>query len=849
MTLKTVAKPSVPIRLALRELRRGRRKFVFFLLCIAIGVAGLVGVKGFNASLQGSMLREARTLMAADMTLSMSQPAEGEGAKLLDQLQTEGIQVAHNIETASMAVNPTSKTPVLVEVKAVGAGYPFYGVLELDPPGQLTDETVLVGPSLLDQLSLKVGDQVKVGSAAFTIAGVIAKEPDEVTAGFSMGPRVMMTLGGIDRAKLIQVGSRAQHIYLFKLSSDAQVADVRARLTAAFAQQRPRIADFREAQPQVKRFLDRMTTFLSLVSLVALLVGGMGVANATRAFIQQKLDAIAIMKCIGATNRKVVSVYLTEMILLSLAGSALGVILGYAVQLVMPGVVGQFLDLQLDLTLSPMVALQGLAVGLVTAVLFTLLPLAAISDVKPALVFRREMAESRPRPTWGRRLRTGATIALIGAGLVLISTWVSGSLKWGFYFMAGLVGATLVLGAAAAGAVWLVRRIHVPRRWLTVRQGLAGLYRPGSHAAAIVLALGVGVTMVLSIYVMQRSLMREVQTETPKDVPNMIFLNLQGPDAPNFQAFLRNNPDVVNAPDPIPMVRGRLVKIDGKGKEELSLTQSEERMFTGQMTSTFSATVPAGSEVAQGKWWSEADWKAEPLVSVEQDAAERLHLQVGSTVEMELEGGIPVKARVANLRKTVDYRTPGGGFNFVFAPGVLEGAPVSYVAQANIKPGASKTLQRDVVAQFPGITVIDLRAMLETVGTLLDRIGLVIRFVAGFSVAAGLIILASSIATTKFRRTREAVLFKTLGATRGRVWRIFATEYALLGLVAGLVGAVLSVGATWAMLTKVMDVKYQFEPLPLLAGTVLAALLTVVVGVLSTLDVLAAKPLQVLREE
>jgi putative ABC transport system permease protein len=838
-----------PVRLALRELRRGRRKFVFFLLCIAIGVAGLVGVKGFNASLQEALLREARTLMAADMTLSLNQPAVGEGAQVLNQLQAEGVKVAHNIETVSMAANPQTKDPVLVEVKAVGAGYPFYGVLELNPQGPLQDDTTLVGPELLDRIGLQVGDKLRVGSADFTITGVIAKEPDRVTAGFSMGPRVMLTEGGIARAKLIQEGSRARHIYLFKLSTDAQVAPVRARLAAAFAKERPRIADFREAQPQVKRFLDRMTSFLSLVSLVALLVGGLGVANATRAFIQQKLDTIAIMKCVGATNRKVVIIYLTQMLLLSLAGSALGVLLGYAVQLVMPRVVGQFLDLNLDLTLSPVVALQGLAVGLVTAVLFTLLPLAAIADVKPALVFRREMAEARPAPTWGRRLRTGATLALIGAGLVLISMWISGSLRWGFYFMAGLAAAVLLLGGASSGAVWLVRRIKVPRAWLTIRQGLAGLYRPGSHAGAIVLALGVGVTMVLSVYVMQRSLMREVRLTTPKGVPNMIFINLQGPDAARFQTFLKENPGVAAAPAPIPMVRGRLRQVDGKSKEELNLSQDEERMFNSQFTTTFSPTVPEGSEVAAGTWWTEADWKREALVSVEQEAAARLHLQVGSTVQMELEGGIPVEARVANLRRTVDYRTPGGGFNFVFAPGVLEGAPVTYVAQANVKPEATRAIQRDVVAQFPGVTVIDLREMLQTVGSLLDRIGLVIRFVAGFSVAAGLIILASSIATTKFRRTREAVLFKTLGATRGRVWRIFATEYALLGLVAGVVGAVLSVGATWAVLTYVMDMKYRLEPLPLLIGAGLAVLLTVAVGVLSTLDVLAAKPLQVLREE
>ncbi|HLN59949.1 MAG TPA: FtsX-like permease family protein [Symbiobacteriaceae bacterium] len=844
-----MATNAFPVRLALKELRRGRRKFLFFLLCIAIGVAGLVGVKGFNASLQEAMLKEARTLMAADMTLSLNKPASAEEQQFVESLKSRGIQVALNTETVSMAVNSGTKDSTIVEVKAVDKGYPFYGVLELNPAGELTDETALVGADLLDKLGLQVGDPVRVGKVAFKVAGVITKEPDRVTAGFGIGPRVMLTRGGLQRAELIQVGSRANYIYLFKLASDEQVATVRDELKTAFAKDRPRIADFREANPQVRRFLDRMTAFLSLVSLVALLVGGLGVANATRAYIQQKLDTIAIMKCVGATNRRVIEVYLLQMLLLSLAGSLLGILLGYAVQLVMPQVVGQVLDLQLDLTLSPVVALQGLLVGLVTSVLFTLLPLSAIADVKPALVFRRDMLETKPKPTWGQRGRGAGLLALIGAGLVLIAGWVSGNFRWGFYFMAGLAGAVLLLGAASWGAVWLVRRIKVPRSWLTVRQGLASLYRPGSQVGAIVLALGIGVTMVLSVYLLQRSLMREVQLTTPPGTPNMIFYNLQTADAEPLYNLLKANPGVAEVPPPTPIVRGRLTAIDGKTKEQLGLTQDEERFFNYQFQTTYSADLPPGNELVAGLWWTETDWKGgQVLVSVETEAAERLHLTVGSVMEMELEGGLPVQAKVFNIRKTTDFRA-GGGFNFVFAPGGLEGAPITYLGQANVKPGASRAVQRAIVSQFPGVTVIDLREVLETISGILDRIGLVIRFVAAFSVIAGLIILASSIATTKFRRTREAVLFKTLGATRGRVWRIFAVEYAVLGLVAGLMSTILAVAATYSVLRWVMEVKYQFEALPLLAGVVISVVLTVIVGVLSTLDVLRAKPLQVLREE
>ncbi len=836
------------MRMALRELRRSRRKFTFFLLCIAIGVAGLVGVKGFNASLQKALLREARTLMAADMQLSANKLPTEEQAQVLANLASQDIKVVHVTETPSMAVNPASKETQLVEVKAVEAGYPFYGVLEVNPPGELTAESALVGQDLLDRLGLKVGDEVKLGSASFKVAGVIAKEPDRVTAGFGIGPRVMITQEGLTRANLIQTGSRATQKYLFKLASDEQVQSVRATLTAAFEKDRARIADFREAQAQIKRFLDRMTSFLALVSMVALLVGGLGVANATRVFIQQKLDTIAIMKCVGATNRKVTGVYLTQMVILGLTGSLLGITLGYVIQLVMPQVVGSVMDVTLELTLSPEVALQGLIVGLLTSLLFTLLPLTSIAEVKPALVFRREMAEQRHRPSWKQRGREALLYGATGVGLALIAAWVSGRLNWGFYFMGGLIGAVIILGLAAAGAVRVVKAIKVPRRWLTVRQGLANLYRPGSQSSAIVLALGVGVTMVLAVYLLQRGLMAEVKLTSPAGAPNMFFLGLQNPDLEPFQAFIKAQPGVEDAPAPLPIVRGRLTRVGGKTKEQLTLTQEEERWFNFSFNLTFSGAQPPGSELVKGQWWPAAGGGGRNLVSVEQEAATRLHLDVGSTVEMELEGGVPLTAEVANIRRTTDFRA-GGSFNFVFEPGALKDAPATYLAQARINPANAQAIQKETVARFPGVTIINLNDVLETVGSVLDRIGLVIRFVAGFSVAAGLIILASSIAATKFRRTREAVLFKTLGATRGRVWRIFAMEYTALGLVSGLVGAVLSAVAAWGVLTYVMEVKYTLEILPLVVGVGVTVVLTVIVGVLSTLDVLRAKPLQVLREE
>ncbi|HLO02807.1 MAG TPA: FtsX-like permease family protein [Symbiobacteriaceae bacterium] len=858
-------------RQALREMRRGRSRFLFFLLAIAIGVAGLVGIKGFNAAVQSALLREARTLMAADMKVQMNRPPGEQGLAHLDELKTQGIAVLHVTETTSMAINPTSKDSTLVELKAIEPGYPFYGELITDPPGalstmaptvpapgtaraagattgQIPAGTALVGADLLDRLGLTVGDQLKLGTQLFKIGGIITQEPDRVAANFGLGPRVMISQADLATTGLMGLGARANHSFLLKLPDQTKVEAIRTGLTEAFKPEKGRVSDFREAQPQIKRFLDRMTAFLSLVSMISLLVGGLGVANVTRVFIQQKLDSIAIMKCVGATNQRVTLVYLIQVLLLAVAGSALGILFGWGIQLVLPAVIGPLLDVELTVGLSPVVALQGLLVGLLTAVLFTLIPLAGIRDVKPALVFRREMADQKGRlsaGTWGREV---ALLAVAGLGLALIASWLAGRFDWGFWFMGGLAGAILLLWGAAALAVRIVRRIKLPRRFVSMRQGLANVHRPGSQAAAIVLALGIGVTIVLGVTLLQRGLLQEVTLTSPAGTPNLFVMGLSEAESKQFTTSLRAQPGVESLPDPSPIARGKLLAIDGKKKEELTLSDEGERWFNFTFNATWAATQPPSSEIVQGAWWTGSIPAGEKWVSVEQEAAQVLNLQIGSLVQMEMEGGAPVTAKVVNIRKTTDFRA-GGGFNFVFAPGALDGVPATYLAQARVQSAASRDVQRLIASQFPTAMMINLNDILTTVSSVLDRIAMVIRFVAGFSILAGLVILSSSIVSTKYRRTRDAVLYKTLGASRKRVWQIFAMEYATLGLVAGLVGAIISVTAAWVVLKQVMEVSYHFEALPVLIGIIGTVVLTVLVGILSTLDVLAAKPLQVLREE
>ncbi len=836
-------------RMAARELRRGRRRFVFFLLCIAIGVSSLVGVKGFNANMQTALFREARSLIAADLKVSLRTPPRVDQAIVFQRLRDQGVKTVYITETISMASAPATGSSVLAEVKAVGEGYPFYGTLVVDPPVAATDDTALVSADLLDQLGLKLGDEVKVGYAQFRIAGLILREPDRITAGLGLAPRVMITHGGMERANLIQTGSLANHIFLFKLASEEQMTSVRRQLGQALRGSRPSITDFGNAQPQVRRILDRMTTFLSLLSMVTLLVGGLGVANATRLFINEKLDAIAIMKCLGAPNRRVTAVYMTQVVLLGLAGSLLGIAIGYGLQLALPGAVGSLLNLTMAITLDPLVALQGLAVGVATSVLFALLPLTAIAGVKPALVFRREMRDQRPRPSLRSRIMQGVLLAAIGAGLVILSAWVSGSRSWALSLMGGLAGAVVALAGAAWVAVGLVRRIRVPRAWLAIRQGLGNVHRPGSQALAIIAALGIGVTVVLSVILVQRSLLREIEAASPRGTPNMIFSNIQHAEVEAFHDLVRQSPGVTEAPEPLAQVRGRLLTVDGKNRSQLDFAPEGGRWFN-QSSMTQARFQPEGAQMVAGRWWTPADYAAGThLVSVREDTAQHLNLTVGSVLELDASAGVVIRAQVFNIRREGDVRGIGSGGDFILSPGALDAVSPVYLGQARVSPEAASDLQREVVTRFPSITVINVGQILENLQPVLDRIGLIIQVVAGFSVGAGLIILASSVAATRFRRIRESVIYKTLGATRRRVWQIFAVEYAALGLVAGAVGAVLSLVPTWAVVTQLMELEFQWDLAPLGAAVIATAALTVLVGVLATVGVLRAKPLQVLREE
>lgn len=830
--------------MAWRETRAAWRHFTYFFICIALGVAALVGVGLFAANMDRAIQREARSLLAADVELRTTRPLTPAGEAILRGLDGRGIARMHVSELVAMAAVPGSIQ--LIELKAVEPGYPFYGKLRAEPddaPAALFDgNQVLAEETLLIRLDLKVGDRLKIGQAEFRIAGVLKKEPDRAAGAFSFGPRVLMSRNSLDATQLLQPGSRVTHRHLFRLPETLSPRAVHGELAATFPDKTVRVSTYQESQPMLRRFLRQLTMYLGLVGLIALMVGGIGVASSVRAFLKEKLETIAVLKAIGAESRTILMVYFTQTLLLGLVGSLAGAALGAALQIALPPLLKTWLTIELDFRFAWLPFVRGVAMGLLTTALFALWPLLEVRHVRPNLIFRREVSEE-PAGSPGRAAWiVGALLALALAGLAL---WQAGSWRAAGLFIGALVAALALL----QGTAWLVVRLarRLPR-WkpLIWRQGLANLYRPGSQAKTILVSVGVGVMVILAIHLVERNILWEIGENIPADAPSFFFIDIQ-PDQKD--AFARLMTERGHADTRLtPLVRSRLSALNGQPIRRENYEEREHGWYyTREYVLTFQKELPKDNAMTKGQWWDGGASSGEPRVSVEEEAARRLGLDLGSTVAFDIQGA-KVSGRVASVRK-VDWGNMSTNFYFIFEPGALDGAPLTYVATARVDATEEVPLQRAVVAAFPNVSAINIRAVLDSVARVVDRISLVIRFMAGLSILAGSVVLAGALAATRFRRIYEAMILKAVGATRGIVAGAFVVEYALLGAAAGVIGTGLAVALAWGVGRWILDVKWLFQPAALAWGVGATMAGTILVGFLSTYRILGQKPLPVLRRE
>ena len=859
-------------RIATRELRSSRGKFAFVVLSVAIGVAALTGVRGFSASFRSMLTLRARSIMAGDLSARTSQqptPAEQVG---LDKITGEGNDSTQVVELNSMASSPTSLDPLLVSVKAVDPRkYPFYGVVDTAPVTPLwqalTPSTVIVADDLLTRLHLKLGDSIKLGNGLYRIVGTVENEPDRLSGSFAAGPRVLLSTEALDASGLLGFGSRATRRYLFKMpqprpgqpSSDTAVAALKSRLETTLPE--ALITDYREANPALTMGLDNATTLLSLMSLVSLVLGAVGVAMAMRAHLQQRLDGIAIMKSLGAQSGQIMKIYVLQTLLLGLAGGVLGVLLGVGVQLSFPLFLAKLLHVTPDFRIDPRSIAVGIGAGVITTLLFTLPPLLDIRNIRPILILRRSV-EAGDDPFVTRLLRNlRGNLAQIGAnililvGLIFLAAGVAKSAKGGLYFSIALAVILLILLALSALTLFLLRlflrgtRLHLPS---SVRHGLANLYRPGNPSAALLAALGLGVMLIMTVYFVQQTVVRELNISVAANLPNMFLIDMASSEVDGVRSLLKRQPGVLGEPEMIPVLASRLIAVNGKPVAAIKGTNTPRGMMRN-VNLTWPPTPdqpPVGDKILEGKWWTAAESAASathPLIAIGKFQATRLGVHPGQQITLSIQDQ-EVTATVAAIFET-DSQHAVSRAEFVLPEPVLRSFPVVWYGGVHCQPAATVALQRVLYANYPTITVINVAATVEVVRQAILQITYVIQFLAAFSIFAGIVILASSIAGTRYRRVREVVVLKTLGATRRRIATIFSIEFAVLGLIAATVGLIFANVGARLFLHFLLKIDYHFQVGLTLFALAVTASLTVAAGWAASHRILGQKPLEVLREE
>jgi putative ABC transport system permease protein len=844
------------VRIAWREMRASRAKFLFVVLSVATGVGSLTGVRGFSASFRHMLLGQARTLMAGDLTARVFALPTAEQQGALGDLEARGVRHTWITETVTMASSEATADPLLISVKAVDpAAYPYYGVVKLNPLRPLREaldaQSVVVSDDLLVRLSVRTGEVLRIGGQEYRIAGTMVSEPDRMTGSLNVGPRVMITRAGLDRTGLITAGSRAAERYLFALPARGgpDVTEARAVLKRAFPE--AVIADYRETHPIITRGLDRATTFLSLIGLIALVIGAMGVASAMHGHLQQKLDSIAVMKCMGARSAQVIRIYTAQTLMLGLGGGLIGVVFGVGVAAAFPGLIAKYFAMDVSAHWTVWPAVQGIAVACLVTLLFTLPPLLGIRDIRPAEIFRRDV-ETRGGPR-----RRGTTAQYVARGAILLGTGVvAGTLTEGSFFDALRTGGFFTLGLAVGLALlslagwamlhgfrWLLRRAGA-RLPSVVRHGVANLYRPGNQAQAAVVALGVGVMFTLTVFLVQTALVEQIRGSAPPGMPNVFLLDIPAVQRESLSELIRRQPGVKEAPELAFAVAARITAIDGEPIEKLPLRDFSRR-FTRTRTVTAVDAMPPDTVILSGVWWRRGD--RDPQICVSEEAGKVLGLKPGAVVDWSIYNRT-VRTRVACIERTESIRM-AGRFEFLFNPGQLDGMPAVYYGSARVRPADVAALVRVVYREFPTVTVVNVADVMQIVEDVVKRIAAVIRFISGFTILAGAVMVASAVAGTRFRRMREVVTLKTLGATRRRIAWIFSVEFLALGTVAGSMGSVLAGGFAALVLTRLLEIDFHPAWRTHAVAVVVAAVIATAAGWAASFRVLGRKPLEILRDE
>ncbi|MBI1179564.1 MAG: FtsX-like permease family protein [Alphaproteobacteria bacterium] len=831
------------LRLALRELRGGLSGLTVFLLCIVLGVAAIASVGGVRQAVLEGIAEQGRPILGGDIELRLTgEPLQDAARSYIGQRY----DVSRVVSLRSMAGGRSGRATV--ELKAVDGRYPLYGTVGLAPAADLREALAfhdghwgaVVQQAVLDKTGAAVGGLLHIGDLDYQVRAVLKREPDEASEGFSLGARVMVPAASLPASGLIVRGSIVRYHYRLKLPEGASLARAEQGLADRFPDAGWQMRDRDNGAESIRGFLERLGVFLTLSGLTALLVGGVGIANATAGYLARKRETVATLKCLGAEGGLIFRTYLWQLMLLALAGVAAGLVLG----IVLPYAALAWLKHLLPVPVEPGVyaapLLLAAAYGLLTVLAFAAWPLGRARDVPAAGLFRQIVSPVSGRPRWRYVALAGAALA----GLAALALVFSDERRFTLWFMLGAGGSFVVLWCAGYGLMRLAALLPRPRGTVR-RMALANLHRPGAATPNVVLSLGLGLTLLVTVALITANLQAQIQDGLPAGAPAFYCIDIQPDQADAFRRQVSAVPGVTEV-RMAPMLRAAITEVNGVRAEDAKIAEDAQWAVRGDRGLTYAAEPPEGTDVVAGKWWP-ADYAGPPLISFDAKLAEGMHLKVGDTLTFNVMGR-PIRATIANLRR-IDWSTMGMNFSVVFAPGILEGAPHTQLAAVKVDPAHEAAVDRTVAAAFPNVTSVRVRDVLETVSGLLTQINRAVSAAASAALAAGVVVLAGAMAAGYGERVRDAVVLKVLGARRGQIARIYLLEYALMGLLTAVVAIVLGTLAAWLVITGIMDARWFWRPAIMALTVAVGLAVTVGFGFLGTWRALGEKPARWLRTE
>jgi putative ABC transport system permease protein len=846
------------VAMAWREVRASWRRLILFFLCIALGVGATVSLRSFSRVLSGSLARDSRMLLSADVRVESPEPWSAEQIEILSRHAASPRVTGHTrmLETqtvvrAADSIPPgaaeAEARPVMVELKGLEPGFPLRGEFRLANRLKYSHDLlagggVLVSASLLDRLHVAVGDRIVIGGAPFTIRGAIERMPGNAL-NFSPMPRVAADYDAVQAAGLTAFGSRVRYNWLFTVP-DGEERDFAQAIGREYGDRRIRgaIGSFHWVENWLTSGLSNIDGFLSLIGLAIIVLGGIGIASVTRVFVQQRIRTVAILKSLGGRNRRVIGAYLAQVFALSLAGSLLGLLVAQGITSGLSGFASARLPLDVEPRLSAVACAQGVVQGVLVALLFALPPLLEIRDVKPILVLRSDVAAGRRRVDW---LRLAAQL-LLGAAVAGLAGWQAGTYRNAALFVGGIAATAIVLNAASAT---LVRLLAGLRRlpWFVLRQGVGSLYRPGNQTRVTLFTVGLGALFVIAVRLFQVNVQQEYALDLSGLSADMFMIDVQPQQRVAVAAALETLG--ARSVTLLPMSRVRLV---GLKRDPLNPNRVPANQVGGEYRVTHRLTLDTNETIVKGQFWPPSP-SPRAEISVESGYAEWMRLRIGDVMVFEI-AGRRIDAWVTNLRKEdrrVRTLSSLARSDIVFRPGALESLPHTFVGGAKgPDSGAARArLQNEFLKQFPGITLADALDDIEEVRRRVRDVSSAVDVLGGFVLLCGVLILVGAVAMTKMQRLYEAAVLKTLGAKRRVLVRITVVEYAVLGLLAGIIGSGASIAVTWGMSRYGnRPLPWQLHPWINLIGAVLTAIVVILVGVLATWDVAARKPLGILRD-